>query len=145
MKHIKLFEAFVGSDYRGKDETFCFMGKCYDIQKAWELINEDPSKYKDENGDLYHIGLDGLSSWFSGIEREVDGKKQIGLGVRINKEYLDQITDEQLEEPGIFIDEPDLKFLIDGWHRACKKWLRGDKHMYVYMIGDPKDVKYISF
>lgn len=129
MKYLKLFEEF---SERGKDEVFSFLNLQYDIEKAWKLINDNPQNFMDKDGNLSTINLEELS-------------RHLNL-VRINREYLKEITEEQLEEPGIFIvdKEKDFNFLIDGWHRAYLKLKRGDKEMKVYTITNVEDINNIK-
>ena len=138
MKYIKLFE-----DYRGKDEMFRFLGKSFDIDKAWELINKNPEKYY-YDGELATISIDEIVKLFGGVISD-DGKtKRVRMGVKIDIDYAMSISDDQLNEPGIFVLDGEFHCLIDGWHRAYKKWKRGDTKMSIYVISDPKSLKYIK-
>ena len=144
MKYLKIYELF--SDQRGNDyEVFNYMTLSYDIQKAWELIKKNPKKYCDENGDTYTIPLKEVKKMYTSEINNNDGTKSIKPGVSLNKDYIGNISDDQLNDSGIFINDESIGFdyLIDGWHRAFKKIKNGDKDFNVYLINDPEDIKYI--
>lgn len=123
----------------GENDIFSIFLRRYDVSKAWYLIQKNPEKYLDENGDFYKLELEDLSKYFP---KQID-KNKIKLGISINKEYALNLTDDELEEPGIFILDDGLNFLIDGWHRGYAKWKRGDKDMRIWVIEDKNDIKQI--
>ena len=131
MKYLKLYEEY----YDGEDEVFSFLTKRYDVKKAWELIHENP-----ENYELDTIKLSAIEKWF-GIPRvKEDGTKYFTAGVSINRDYANSIPEDKLDEPGIFIEDGDFSFPIDGWHRAYRKWINGDIDMKIYTIDKEEDI-----
>ena len=134
---IKLFEHFV----RSHDGMFYFLDRTYDVVKAWKMIEKKPEKFM-PNGEYYEVDLDSLSNYFGGIPLE--GEKSPSLGVVVDREYAMNIDESVVDIPGIFIKEGDsFHFLIDGWHRAYRKWKRGDKMMDTYLFEKDSDIKKI--
>lgn len=126
----------------GENETFTFLTKRYDISKAWKMIQAEPEKYKNK-GVFNTVNLDSLATMFAG-EFEKDGQKFLRMGVAIDQKYAMNLSEIELEEPGIFVVDGDFKFLIDGWHRGYKLHSQGVKDMKVWTIKDPSDIKKIS-
>lgn len=136
MKHLRLFEEYNDGEY----EVFSIFAKSYDIKKAWELIDANPKNYE-----LDTLNLADIEQWFGGVPRyKEDGTKYFNVGVSINKEYAESLSDEILDEPGIFIKDGDFAFLIDGWHRAYRRWIDGEKTIKVYVIDKKDDVNKIK-
>lgn len=132
----------MAKNYSG--ETFTFLTRRYNIERAMELIRKNPDKYKAPDGTFWEVPLEDLKSLMAdGIAIERDGKKYLKMGVTVKPQYAMEISDEDLQEPGIFVNDTNFNMLIDGWHRAYRKLKQGDTHMNVYVIDDPKDLKYI--
>lgn len=134
-----------------KDQVFTFFSRSYDIKKAYDLIEANPEKYKAENGEFYAFDLANIEKMFSTMtpedkEKLEKGEKvSISMGVKITYDHAMGISDNDLEEPGVWIveDDGDFSILIDGWHRAYARWKKGLKKMKIWVIQDPKDIKQI--
>jgi len=135
MKHLKLFEEY----YDGEDEVFSFVTRAYDVKKAWELIHENP-----ENFDLSTMKISEIERWFGIPRYKEDGTKYFTAGVGINMDYAKEIPKDKLDEPGIFVVDGDFQFPIDGWHRAYRRWIDGEKTIKVYVIDKIEDVNKIK-
>lgn len=146
MKHfISLSEWLneMAKDYTG--ETFTFLTRRYNVEKAMNLIRKNPDKYKAPDGTFWEIPIESLKSLMAdGVAEERDGKKYYKMGVSVNPEYASKISKEDLEEPGIVVDDDGFSMLIDGWHRAYRRMKDGEKIINVYVISQPKDLKYIK-
>lgn len=127
---MKSYQSYINELKSYEKETFRILNIQFDIEKANNLITKNPNKYL-KNGNPVKIDLDDLSSYFNGF-------------VAINKEYAESIPDDELNIYGIWIEMEDFHFLIDGWHRAYKCWLSGDKTFNAYVIKDPNDIKKIT-
>lgn len=140
------FSDFINEFKNYEGEYFHFLTKKYDVEKAYNMIQKNPSKYLDENEQPYKISLDELSTYFSdGSFVEKNGKQMFKMGITIKPKYAMEISDEDLKTYGIFIiDGNSFNFLIDGWHRAYKLWKNGEKYINCYVIQDPDDIKKIT-
>lgn len=133
----------MAKDYSG--ETFTFLTRRYNIEKAMELIRKNPEYYKAPDGTFWELPIENLKSLMAdGIAQEREGKKYYKTGVSINPEYAGNISKEDLEEPGIVVQDDGFDMLIDGWHRAYRKMKEGEKTINVYVISDEEDIEYIK-
>lgn len=131
-------------------EVFNFFTRTYDIAKAWKMIQANPDKYKAPNGSFYTFDPADIADWFAYISDEDNERLNRGetisikMGVHIKPEHAMSLTDEELDEPGIWVQEsPEFSILIDGWHRAFANYKKGKKEMKIWVIKDPKDIKKI--
>jgi ParB-like chromosome segregation protein Spo0J len=65
------------------------------------------------------------------------------FGVTVDKKIANDITEEQLKDPAIFIMDGDFHMLIDGWKRIYKAKKLGIKTINCYVIQDEADLKKI--
>ena len=126
---MKSYNSYINEVKSYEKETFRILNILFDIEKANKLISKNPNRFLID-GNPIKIDLNDLSQYFNGL-------------VGINKEYAESIPDDELKIYGMWIEMNDLHFLIDGWHRAYKCWLNGDKTFSAYVIKDPIDIKKI--
>ena len=129
-----------------ENEVFEFMFRRYDVQKAMELINDNPKKYMAPDGTYWEVKLEPFKQWMGDgvIHTREDRIKYFKAGISISPKRAAEIPKEDLYEPGIFIQDKGFDFLIDGWHRAYQLLKNGETKMNMYVINDPKDIKKIK-
>lgn len=129
-----------------KDETFTFLSRNYHIGKLWDLLKDDNTLYQEDV--LTVKNLEDLSKFFGGIKHVEDGKTYFSMGVRINQEHADSLTEEDLLTPGIWIfdktKDENFSLLIDGWHRAYRCW-KEKKEFKVLVIDNQDLIRKIIF
>lgn len=108
-----------------ENDKFHFMHLSFHVGKADKIIHKCSHK-------KIKVNLKQLSSYFNII--------------KINKEYAMNLTKEEVNIPGIFLEDKENEFnmLIDGWHRAYNLYSNNQKYMYAYLINDPKEIKQIT-
>jgi hypothetical protein len=156
MKYLNKFETF--ERYKPaeitKGEYFHFLTKRYDVEKAWDLIRKNPKKFVKPDGSYYELPVDDFYELVSktfdenGIqvqndEREVGKRYKTKIGVTVDKKVANKITEDELKDPSIFIEDEDFHMLIDGWKRVYKAKKLGIKTIDCYLIKDEADLKKI--
>lgn len=137
----------------GRGEIFKILGGLIqiDIPKAYwmiekkqiiaPLINRGITTYA-ENA----YGLDRKLGWEvnTNITPNDRGGHTIKMGVTINREYAGQIDPTRLNQPGIVLElSPTNSLIIDGNHRAARRYMDGLDTMDFYVI-DLKDLDKIK-
>lgn len=156
MKKLSFIDQILKEGYEGvitqhkRVQIFDFFAKEFDINLAENMIFENPTKYKKADGSFNVIELKDLEKWFSCItpsdkeKMKQPGGIKLKLGVSVSYEYAMNLSDNALQEPGIWVIEKGFSMLIDGWHRAYARWAKGLKDMEIWVISDPEDVEKIK-
>jgi hypothetical protein len=153
LKKYEIFERYKPAETT-KGEYFHFLTKGYDVEMAWDLIRNNPEKYLQEDGSYYELPVDDFYELVSrtfdenGVqvqndERE-DGKSyKTKIGISVDRKIANNITEEELKDPVIFVMDGDFHMLIDGWKRIYKAKKLGIKTINCYVIKDETDLKKI--
>jgi hypothetical protein len=153
MRYLKLFERYK-PETTTKGEYFHFLTKGYDVEKAWDLIRKNPEKYLREDGSYYELPVDDFYELVSktfdenGVqvqsdERETGKRYKTKIGVTVDRKVANNITEEELKDPVIFVMDGDFHMLIDGWKRIYKAKKLGIKTINCYVFQDEDDLKKI--
>lgn len=148
-KILKEYEGTITQHKRG--QIFTFFSNQFDIDLAEDMIFKNPKKYKKPDGTFYKVELKPLVDMMSinseerRKEFEKPGVHTMKMGIGVKHEYALTLPDSVLQEPGIWVYYKPKKFslLIDGWHRAYARYLKGYKDMEVWLINSLKDIKRI--
>jgi hypothetical protein len=154
LKKYSIFERYKPENTT-KGESFYFVTRQYDVEKAWDLIRKNPEKYVQEDGSYYELPVDDFYELVSrtfdekGVQVQPDAEREFGkkyrtkIGVTVKKDVANTITEEELKDPVIFVMDGDFHMLIDGWKRIYRAKKLGIKSLNCYVIKDESDLKQI--
>ena len=141
---LPIFKEVIEYAPSGRTETFELFGGLIelDIQKTYWMIENGKLNANIVNQDVtdYAESAYGLNrSLGSGVDtrhkKSSTGKNVSSFGISIDREYAAKISDERLDKPGIPLEYDDGKTLIiDGNHRAAKRYMIGKPKMNFYLI-----------
>lgn len=97
------------------------------------LVTKDISEYAES-----FFGLNRKQGWSVDtrkVENPIGGTRQISFGIVIDRSYAAEIPDDRLAQPGILLElEPGKFLIIDGNHRAARRYMNGELFMDFYRV-----------
>jgi hypothetical protein len=109
-------------------ETFTFLGATFHVTglRAYAEAHQM---------DVRRLGLDSLAKLcnFAGVAGEAPGLSLFA----IDPAHAATLPQEALESPGIIVRFAGATLLVDGHHRAYRRWRCGEQTMPVYVFDDP--------
>lgn len=133
-----------GASPTGRGEVFAISGGRIqiDIDKAYwmiengkinaPLIKKDLSSYAESA-----YGLNRALGWSVDTNRVENGRGAftIAIGVTIDRGYAASLSKDRLDQPGLLLEYvPDKFLIIDGNHRAARRYMDGEDFMNFYVI-----------
>jgi hypothetical protein len=110
-------------------ETFTFLGATFNVTGL--------RTYAETHGlPVQRLGLDSVAKLcnFAGVAGEASGLSLFA----IDPARAAALPEEALESPGIIVRFAGAILLVDGYHRAYRRWRSGERTMPVYVCDNPE-------
>jgi len=115
-----------------ENEVFKFGSMAIDVGSILKALK---SKKLKPNKTINNFPVTQYAEQFLALKKEQGYKqKHRSLFISVDMNYVKNISDSRLKEPGIAIETNQGVMLIDGNHRLAKLYLEGEEEMKVHVL-----------
>jgi len=122
-------------------ESFIFGGMVIDVSKLLKDLNSNKLKPSKTINDF---PIEQYAEQMLALKKEKGyDQNPYSIFIRVDMDFVKNLQDSRIKEPGIAIETSQGVLLVDGHHRLTKLYLEGETGMKVHIISNKDAKKYL--